>query len=132
MKIKDIIHDSDYLREKGYGAENNIVRYVDVNTIAHFGNCACLEIVCENICPYSTCNNTGNLGFLIRGLIELLELSEEDGIRLSEIKDIPCRLVFPSGGDTHLGERAIGIGHFIKNKFIMFDEFGKLDDQEKG
>lgn len=128
MKLKGIIHDGDYLQEKGYGIENNIINKVEVSIIAHFGNCTCLTIMCSNICPYSTCNNTKNLGFLIRGLIEFFDLSEEDGIYLSSIKDIPCRLVFEKNGTTHLGERAIGIGHYMKDKYILFDEFGKLDE----
>ena len=98
MKFEDIIKTKEQIKEMGHSIENNMIEYVDVNTIAHFGNVTCFEIVCSNICAMSSYNNLRNLGFIIKAFIKLLDLSEEDGLRLSKIKNIPCRLIFEGQG----------------------------------
>ena len=127
ITLNSIIKKEDDIRHLGFGIKNNIIEKVDVNTIAHFGNVTCLEIYCENICPMATYNNTQNLGLLIRALIELLDISEEDGLRLSQIKHIPCRLIF---NDEHCswGSKCIGIGHFMNNKFVFIEDLVKIND----
>jgi len=117
-----------FLDTKGMSAENNILKKIDINVIAHFGNAVSLELMCENICPYSCYNNTKNIGILIRALIEFFDLSEEDGLRVSMIRNIPIRVVFDGTNTTHWGEKAIGIGHYMKDKYILFSEFSKLDE----
>lgn len=129
ITLKSIIKTEDEIRAMGCGILNNIIEKVDVNTIAHFGNVTCLEIICEDICPMSTYNNTGNLGLLIRALIELLDISEEDGLRMSKIKHVPCRLVF-NEPDCSWGSRCIGIGHFRKDKFVLIKDFVQINDWE--
>ena len=124
MNLKNIIKTEKEIREMGYEIENNIIEKVDINTIAHFGNVTCLEIGCTNVYPMSTYNNIGNLGYVLRAFIELFDLSEEDGLLLTKIKSIPCRLVFE--GDW--GSKCIGFGHFMKNKFVLTEEFAKIDE----
>lgn len=68
-------------------------------------------------------NNISNLGYIIRAFFEVIGLSEEDGLRLSEIKNVPCRLIFEGG----LGSRCVGFGHFMKDKFVLTEEFAKID-----
>ena len=118
ITLESIIKTEAEIRAMGCVIMNNVIEKVDVNTIAHFGNVTCLEIICKDICPMSTYNNTGNLGFLIRALIELLDLSEEDGLRLSKIKNIPCRLVF-NDAKCSWGSTCIGIGNFMNDKFVL-------------
>ena len=125
MKLKDIIKTQKQIEEMGYKIENNIIEYVDINTIAHFGNLTCFEIVCSNVCAMSGYNNIGNLGYLVRAFIELFDLSEEDGLRLTRIKKIPCRLIFE--GDGSLGSKCVGFGHFMKDKFVLTEEFTKIN-----
>lgn len=127
INLESIIKTKTEIEALGHGVENNILEYIDINTIAHFGNVTCLELVCSNVCPMSTYNNTGNLGYLIRALIELLGISQEDGLRLSDIKNIPCRLVFECAGHTW-GSKCIGIGHFMKNKFVLIEDLVKIND----
>lgn len=127
ITLKDIIKTEAELRNMGYGVKNDIIEKVDVNTIAHFGNATCLEIMCSNICPMSGYNNTGNLGFIIRALIELLDLSQEDGLRLSKIKHIPCRLVF-NEPECRWGSSAIGIGNFMKDKFVLIKDLARINN----
>ena len=132
--VKDITYSLKDIEEKGYGVENNIIKGIDINIIAHFGNISCLTIMCEIIMPYGHYNDISRLGYLLKAIVEFFEVDREDGIALSELKNIPCRLVFEGNGKNHLGERAVGIGHFMKDKFILFNDFQKLDDHltEKG
>lgn len=124
MKLKNIIKTQKQIEEMGYRIENNLIEDVNINTIAHFNNVTCFEIGCSNVYPMSGYNNIGNLGYILRAFIELFDMSEEDGLRLTEIKNIPCRLVFEGGW----GSRCIGFGHFMKDKFVLVNEFAKLDE----
>ena len=126
MKLEDIIKTRQDIRDMGHTIENNIIEKVDVNTIAHFVNVTCFEIMCSNVCAMSTYNNTRNLGFITRAFIELFDLSEDNGICLSEIKNIPCRLIFEGSGGW--GSKCIGFGHFMKDKFVLADDFTKIDE----
>ena len=126
MKFEDIIKKENEINELGHCTRNNIIEHVDIDVIAHFGNCVCFEIYCQNIVPFSHYNNTKSIGYLIKAFTELFDLSREDGIRISEFKNIPCRLVFEHDGGW--GDKAIGIGHFIKNKFVLFEDFVKIDE----
>jgi len=127
ITLSSVVKTAKEIKSLGYGIENNIIEYVDVNTIAHFGNVTCLEIVCTNVCPMTSYNNTNSLGYLIRALIELLDISKEDGIRLSKIKNIPCRLVFENAGPTW-GSKCIGIGNFMKDKFVLIEDFVTINE----
>lgn len=132
--IKDITYSLKDIEEVGYGVENNIIKGIDINIIAHFGNIPCLTIMCENIIPYGHYNDISRLGYLLKAIVEFFELAKEDGVFLSELKNIPCRIVFEGNGKSHWGEKAIGIGHYMKDKFILFDDFCELYDHpiEKG
>ena len=126
MKLQDIFKTKKDIDAIGYSIENNIITNVNINTIAHFGNTTCFEIGCTNVYPMSCYNNTQNLGYILRAFIELFELSEEDGIRITEIKNIPCRLIFESKNGCTWGSKCIGIGHFMKDKFVFIEEFAKF------
>lgn len=124
--VKDITYTLDDIKMLGFGVENSIIKEIDINIIAHFGNIPCLTIMCENICPYGSYNDIARLGYLLKALVEFFGVEREDGIMLSKLKNIPCRLVFTGNGESHWGERAVGIGHYIKDKFILFKDFNKL------
>lgn len=124
MKLNDIIKTKKQVEESGYKIENNYIEEVDINTIAHFGNSTCFEIICTDVCPMSVYNNTKNLGYIIRAFIELFDISREDGLRLTAIKNIPCRLIFEGGW----GSRCIGLGHFMKDKFVFIEDFVHIDE----
>ena len=126
MKLQDIIKTEKQIKEIGHSIENNIIEKVDINTIAHFGNVTCFEILCSNVCAMSGYNNIKNLGYIIKAFIELFDLSREDGLRLTEIKNIPCRLIFEGSGGW--GSRCIGFGHFMKDKFVLTEDFAKVNE----
>ena len=124
--VNDITKRMRDIKALGYGVENNIIEKIDINIIAHFGNIPCLTIVCENIVPYGYYNDIARVGFLLKAIVEFFGVAREDGIWLSSLKNIPCRLIFEGDGDNHFGEKAVGIGHYVKDKFILFEDFGKL------
>lgn len=126
ITLKSIIKTEAELKKLGYGVQNNIIERVDINTIYHFGNSACLEIMCSNVCPMRGYNNTGNIGYLIRSFIELFDLTEEDGLRFSKIKNIPCRLVY-NDQNPSWGSKCIGFGHFMKDEFVLTDDFAMIN-----
>lgn len=128
MKLNDIIKKKSDIDSIGYDIDNNIITHIDINTIAHFGNLTCFEIGCTNVYPMSCYNNTQNLGYILRAFIEFFELSEEDGIRITEIKNIPCRLIFESKNGCTWGSKCIGIGHFMKDKFVFIEDFAKINE----
>nr|DAH39579.1 MAG TPA: hypothetical protein [Caudoviricetes sp.] len=132
MKLKDIIKTKEEINEMGYDIANNIITNVNIQTIAHFGNSTCFEIMCNDVCPMSGYHNTPNLGYILKAFIELFDLSEEDGLRIDEIKNIPCRLIFESifesKNERIWGSRCIGFGHFMKNKFVFTDDFAKVNE----
>lgn len=124
--LESIIKTEDRIKKLGYGISNNIIICVDINAVGHFGNNVCFEIMCSNVYPMAMYNNTSNIGYLIRSFIELFDLTEEDGMRLSKIKNIPCRLVFDDPNCTW-GSKCIGFGHFMDDKFVLTDDFAKID-----
>ena len=126
MKLEDVVKTEQEIKDMGHSIENNIITAVEVNVVAHVGNVTCFEISCENVWPMSSYNNLRNLGYIIKAFIELFDLSEEDGIRLSEIKNVPCRLIFEGSGGW--GSKCIGFGHFMKDKFVLTKDFVKVDE----
>lgn len=126
ITLESVIKTKSEIEALGYSIDNNVIKYIDIDTIAHFGNITCLEIVCSDVWPMSTYNNTRSLGYLIRALIELLDISREDGRRLSEIKNIPCRLVFEKNSTAWRGN-CIGIGNFMNDKFVLIEDFVKIN-----
>ena len=107
MRLKDIIRSEESFTENVV-IRNDIITSVDIDVIGHFGNCSSLEIYGKII--------------LVRALVELFEISEEDGIRLSDIKNIPCRILL----DGSPFGRCIGFGHFMKNKFVYTEDFVRI------
>lgn len=130
--VAQITYSLNDIEKKGYGVENNIIKEIDINIIAHFGNIPCLTLMCENIVPYGHYNDIHRLGYLLKAIVEFFNLEREDGIMLSKLRNIPCRIVFDGNGKNHWGEKAIGIGHYMKDKFILFEDFNKLAEESEG
>lgn len=83
-------------------------------------------MISKNVWQMSSYNNTRSLGYLIKAFIELFDISNEDGLRLTDIKNIPCRLVF--NGKNSWGSKCIGFGHFMKDKFVLTKEFAEVNE----
>lgn len=122
IRLKDVLAN-------GCSVENNLVS-LDVQVIGHFGNSVSLVIAAKNVIPYSAYNNTENIGIIIKYLVELLGIEKEDGLFISDVKDVPARLIFDSK-EPGWGAKCVGIGNFMEDKFVMFDVLAKMD-KEKG
>lgn len=120
MRFEELVKTRREVEDLGCEIENDIIRSVDVRVIAHFGNITCFVVRCDNVTPMSSYNNTKNLGYVIQAFIKLFDLSKEDGVDLSEIKDVPCRLVYSEG-------RCIGVGHFMKDRFVLTADLAMCD-----
>ena len=120
MKFKTLSE----IKEDGNSVENNIIRGCDINIIGHFGNTVSLNIWADNCSLFHDYNNTNNIRYQIKTLIELFDLTEEDGYCLSKFKDIPCRIILEGVGGAW--SKVLGFGHFMKDKFIYKDDFAHI------
>lgn len=126
MKLKEILHTKAEIEQMGHVIENNIIISVDIDVIGHFNNCSCFEIDCSNVTALCHYNNNANAGYLARAFVEMFDLSDDNGVRLRTIGNLPCRLIFENEGGW--GSKCIGFGHFMKDKFVLSDEFAKVDE----
>lgn len=117
IRLKDVL-------AKGCSIENNLVS-LDIQVIGHFGNSVSLVIAAKNVIPYSAYNNTENVGVIIKYLVELLGIEKEDGLFISDVKNVPVRLIFDSK-EPCWGAKCVGIGNFMEDKFVMFDVLAKM------
>lgn len=115
---KDIMKTQTQLESEGYYIENNMVTSIDLNVIAHFGNITCIEMFFTNCALFSDCNIGGLLPDVLKAIVEVLEIGNEDGLRISKIKNIPCRIVTTSKGFG----KVVGFGHFMKQRFVLADD----------
>ena len=127
MKLSEIIKTKDQIINDGNSIENNIIRGCDIVCIGHFGNMVSLDIWAETCSLFHDYNNTDNIGWLIKGLVELFDLTDEDGFILTKFKNIPCRII--TAGSGGWGSKVIGFGHFMKDKFIYKDDFAKITEE---
>lgn len=106
--------------------KNGFVKKIDLQVIGHFGNLVTIDMpITSGGCissPLAGYNSTISCGVYIKILFELFGISEEDGIRISEIKDVPCRVVF---SQFHM----VAVGNFMDDKFIVFKEFPEKYDE---
>ncbi len=107
-----------------YQITNEMIKKIDIEIIGHLGNMTSLKISGEALPIYAGYNDTKHLGYKLRALVELLDISREDGICLSAFKNIPVRVVInPLGG-------CVGIGHWQKDKFILWENFWGFGEME--
>ncbi len=126
MKFEDIIKTEKEIIADGNSIENNIIIGSDINCIGHFGNVVSLNIWTYNCSLFHAYNNTNNIGWQIKALVELFDLTEEDGFLFSKFKNIPCRIITEDSGGW--GSKVIGFGHFMKDKFVYADDFAKITE----
>ena len=97
--------------------KNAFIQRLDLKVIGHFGNLVTIDMPISMGCsianPLAGYNSTISCGVYIKILFELLGISEEDGVRISEIKDIPCRVI-------EIDYQIAAIGNFMEDKFIVF------------
>ena len=123
MKLNDIIHTEEEVLAQGYKITNEIIHGTDLSVIGHFGNAVSINVWTGCCCLLHGHNNTDNIGYIIKALVELFDLTDEDGYVFKNFKEIPCRII--SNG---WGSKVVGFGHFMKNKFVYTDEFMKITE----
>ena len=127
-RYEDLLKTKDYFKTK-YGndfcIENNIINNVDVVITGHFGNSVSLTMTCENICPIPLYNSTHNIGFILRALIEIFDKEDDNSVSVSALCNTPIRLVFDS--ENPWGGKAVAIGNFIKDRFILIEDLMKIE-----
>lgn len=104
--------------------ENNIIKNVRIKVIGHFNNCICISIDCENISLLNGYNNTSNIGYILRFLVEFFNKSDDNGVDINILCNTPIRLIFDSN-DLFEG-KCIAIGHFMEDKFVYLDDIINL------
>ena len=115
MKIEKIIKTKEEIEGMGYKIENNIIESIDVRTIGHFNNITTLRLCLSNCTLLSDNNMTGILHLMIKNIIELFDLTDDDGIELSKIKKVPCRI-----GQKDFKVKVIG--NFMSDKFLVVQD----------
>lgn len=123
MKLNDILITKAEVENDGHQIDNEMIRGAQISVVGHFGNAVSLNIFTGSCCLLHDCNNTGNLGILIKAFVELFELTEEDGFIFTKLKDLPCRIV--SDGPF---SKVIGFGHFMKDRFVYTEDFLKITE----
>jgi len=126
MKFEDIIKTEEEIIADGNSIENNIIVGSDIRCIGHFGNVVSLDIWTNNCSLFHAYNNTNNIGWQIKALVELFDLTDEDGFLLSKFKNIPCRIITEGSGGW--GSKVIGFGHFMKDKFVYKEDFARITE----
>ena len=123
MKLKEIIKTQNDILEDGHQINNDIIRDVDINIIGHFGNLVSFDVFCDNCAIIHGYNNTKNIGWIIKAFVELFDIEKEDGLLLTRIQDIPCRVI----SDGYF-TKILGFGHFMKDKFVYTEDFMKITE----
>lgn len=121
--LKSILFTDEYIKEQGQGIFDNIIVSVDISIEGHFGNAVCTTINMNNSRPVGMINNVLNVGAQIQSLVELLGIDEENGISLSEIRNIPIRTIHVED-DRY--SSIIGFGHQFADRFIYIKDFNRL------
>lgn len=125
---KDIVKSEEKILDSGLFIENNMIRNVEVSVVGHFGNITTLEVFCENCCMFSQYNIGTLLPDVLKTIVEVLDLSEDNGVRLSEIKDIPIRLVTTQ----KCFGTVVGFGNFMKDRFLLIEDVIQMAKENRG
>ena len=123
MKLSDIIRTRDQVDADGYQLDNEMIHGADISVIGHFGNAVSLNVWTGSCCLIHDCNLTQNLGIVIKALVELFDLIDEDGYNFSKFKEIPCRII-----SSGWGTRVVCFGHFMKDRFVYTDDLKLLTE----
>lgn len=104
---------------------NSMINKIDISLIGHFGNVVTIEVKTCHGNLFKEYSATRCLGKVLQVLYDLLDLTEEDGRSLSSVYGIPCRIV------CDVRARAVGLGHFMKDKFILDKDLFKFCNEEE-
>ena len=123
-RYKDIIKTEKEIKEivKGCEIENNIIKEVRILVTGHFGNTVSVDMLCNGVCPFPLWNSTHNIGYILRALIEIFDKENDGSVNITNLNNTPIRLVFENGC------KCIGIGHFMKDRFVLTEDLMKIKE----
>lgn len=118
------------LRKSAHLIVNGYVEYMDLALIPDCQHELAVELhlkcgPTQYASPLSGVLLTRSCGLVIRALLGTLGIDAQDAARLSDVRGEPCRIVRDQN-------TVIGIGHFMEDKFILFDELIKQCAQSAG
>lgn len=113
---KDICITKEELENKGYTIQNSVVEKLDLRILGHFNNIAVIYLVCDCCVLFSGYNSPYSIKDILKCIIEVLDLTDDDGVFLSSIKNVPIRLVVSENS------KVIGFGNIQKNKFVLIKD----------
>jgi len=128
-RYKDILYTQEDLKKRlgqSYCIENNIIKEVNIVVTGHFGNCVSLDMLCYGVCPIPLYNSTGNIGYILRALIDIFDKEQDDSVKIKELNGTPIRIVFDNK-NVH-GGKSVAIGHFMKDRFVFIEDLMKLKE----
>lgn len=103
---------------------------IRIDLIWHFNNAPKISIPIDNYntSPYVISfpplgSGQATVGYILQGILEVFDRSEEDGVDISTIRDFPMRILWSKGKVRY--DRLIGFGHFTKDQFVLIDELNK-------
>lgn len=108
------------LQNKEFVLSDSVIDNLDICIIPHFGYITCVEIISKGWPILWHRNNLPNAGYVIRTLTCLLDAAKEDGTRLSDIQNVPCRIFY-------CDRKAEAIGHPHRDSFIMLEDLARAD-----
>lgn len=102
-----------------YTVENDYLESLEIKIIGHFNNATTLAMWFTRCCLFDGHNLGGGISEVIRVIVESLDLTEEDGLLMSDVKRVPVRIVINGG-------RVVGFGHFMKDRFLLAEDVFSL------
>lgn len=124
--FNSIVKNENEMIEAGYTIRNTMLMKILIKIHGHFGNVVYPVVnvtdprgVEININITFDYMSGPKLAAFISNLIEFLNLSRDDGVFLTAIHDVPIRVVMDAE------KRIIGFGHFMDDRFILFDDIKK-------
>lgn len=104
--------------------KRDVVQKVNIKVVAHFGNCVWADLVFSNVCLLRGYNNTANIGYILRFLVDMFDCNNEDGADISSLEGVKVRLVFDDANPYN--GRCVAIGHETKDIFVLLDDLVNL------
>lgn len=130
-KYEDLLKTQDWFKREydgNYCIENNIIQDIDIVVTGHFANSVSLTMTCDCISPIPLYNSTSNIGFIIQALIEIFDREDDSSVSIKALKNTPIRIVFDD--TSSWGGKAIAIGHFMKDRFVLIEDLMKVGLKE--
>ena len=114
---KDIIKSKTELINDGYTIENAMLESIDIDVIKRFGGITTLNMITNCCVIFGGHNMDVILSEVIKYIVDTLNLNKNESISITDIKNVPIRIV--SHG---LGSKVVGFGDFLFDRFVLVED----------